>query len=159
MAVVFISPKQRQKVFFLGITVIFLLFLVFISLVVFFSKPKQASTVLVFNKAKVSIDMAIFDLDQFKNLQPFTEMQTQFVYNAVTKDKKPVTGFITAASINDAQKVLESMGMTSIDLKEAEIGRDNPFEPYYQPVASPVSITTKTTSITKKAVTKTTTSK
>ena len=147
MAVVFISPKQRQKVFFLGITVIFLLFLVFISLVVFFSKPKQASTVLVFNKAKVSIDMAIFDLDQFKNLQPFTEMQTQFVYSAVTKDKKPVAGFITAASVNDAQKVLEGLGMTSINLKEAEIGRDNPFEPYYQPVANiiPTATTTKKT--------------
>lgn len=145
MAVVFISPKQRQKMFFLGITIIFLLFLVFISLVVFLSKPKQNSAVLVFNKPKVSIDMAVFDSDQFKNLQPFVEMQTQFVYSADTKEKTKVTGFITAATMEDAEKVLEGMGMTSINLEEAEIGRVNPFEPYYQPDVEivPTATTTK----------------
>jgi len=151
MAVVFISPKQRQKMFFLGITVIFLLFLAFISLAVFFSKPKQSSTVLVFNKPKVSIDMTVFDLDQFKNLQPFTEMQIQFFYSAVTKEKASVTGYITAASMEDARKVLENMGMRILNLKETEIGRDNPFEPYYQQVAVPA--TTATTS-TKKTTSK-----
>ena len=81
MAVVFISPKQRQKMFFMGITVMFLLFLIIISLGVFLSKPSEVSSVLVFNKPKVNIDMSIFDSDQFKNLQPFTEMETQYSYN------------------------------------------------------------------------------
>lgn len=139
MAVVFISPKQRQKVFFIGITVIFLLFLLIISLGVFSSKPKEVSPVLVFNKPKVSIDMSIFDSDQFKNLQPFTQMQTQYSYIAVDKDNKPVTGSISAVSQDEAKTILEGMGLTVSEIKQVEIGRDNPFIPYYQLIGTPVA--------------------
>ena len=139
MAVVFISPKQRQKMFFIGITVMFLLFLVVISLGVFLSKPKEVSPVMVFNKPKVNIDMKIFDSDQFKNLQPFPEMETQYSYKAFTKDNKPETGFISAVSIDQAKAILKSMGLNVSEVKEAEIGRDNPFAPYYPSVTTPTS--------------------
>lgn len=132
MAVVFISPKQRQKVFFMGITIIFLLFLIAVAFVVFLSKPKEASQTLVFNKPKVSINLKVFESEQFKNLQPFEEMQMQFSYSAVTKQGKQVTGFISAVSLSDAQKILEGMGFSALSVEEAEIGRDNPFTPYYQ---------------------------
>jgi len=132
MAVVFISPKQRQRTFFMIITVIFLLFLVFVSLAVFFSKPKEVLQALVFNKPKVNIDMSIFDSDQFKGLQPLTEMEIQYSYTAVNRANKTETGFISAASIDQARKALEDRGLTVSELKEAEIGRDNPFIPYYQ---------------------------
>ena len=88
MAVVFISPKQRQKMFFMGITVVFLLILIIISLGVFLAQPKTVSPVLVFNKPKVNIDMTIFDSDQFKNLEPFAEMEIQYSYNAQQKTIK-----------------------------------------------------------------------
>jgi predicted tellurium resistance membrane protein TerC len=138
MAVVFISPKQRQRVFFMGITIMFLLFLLVISLGVFLSKPKEVSPVLVFNKPKVNIDMSIFDSDQFKGLQLFTEMKTQYSYKALTKNNKTETGFISAASIDEAKTLLENMGLRVSEVKEIEIGRNNPFAPYYQRIITPV---------------------
>jgi predicted tellurium resistance membrane protein TerC len=145
MAVVFISPKQRQKVFFMGITIAFLLFLIIISLTVFLSGPKDVSPVLVFNKPKVNIDMSVFDSEQFKNLQPFDQMQIQYAYKATTKDKKQVSDFVSADSEEHAKTILEGMGLTVTDLKPVEIGRDNPFTPYYtvKPAAG-TKITTKT---------------
>jgi predicted tellurium resistance membrane protein TerC len=131
MAVVFISPKQRQKVFFMGITIIFLLFLIIISLGVFLSGPKDVSPVLVFNKPKVDIDIKIFDSSQFKDFQSFIQMETQYSYKATSKDKKLKTGFVSAVSMEQAKAILEGMGLKVSELKEVEIGRDNPFTPYY----------------------------
>lgn len=135
MAVVFISPKERQKVFFLGITIGFAVIVIFVSLLVFLAGPKKVEPVLVFNKPKVNIDMHIFDTDQFKNLYPFSDILVQYEYIALTEDGKEITGFISAASEEDARKLLEEVlgeaGMTISDIKEAEIGRDNPFVPYY----------------------------
>lgn len=132
MAVVFISPKKRQRVFFMGITIIFLLVLVVISFGVFLAKPKEVPSVLVFNKPKVSIDMAIFDSDQFKNLQSVPIMEPQYSYIATTRNNKKVTGFVTAPSLEQAETTLEGRGLNVSELKEIEAGRDNPFTPYYQ---------------------------
>lgn len=132
MAVVFISPKQRQKVFFLGIAVIFLLFLVFVFFIAFFSAPPPASSMLTFNKPKVNIDMSVFNSDQFKKLQPFTQMQTQYSYTAATKDGKQQVGFISAASESEATTILQNMGLIVAGVQEAQVGRDNPFTPYSQ---------------------------
>jgi len=137
MAVVFISPKQRQKMFFIAITLLLLLFLVVVSLGVFLAKPKEVSSSLVFNKPKVNINMKVFDSDQFKNLLPFTEMEMQYSYKATTKDNKQQEGFISAVSIDKAREILESMGLDVIEIKEAAVGRDNPFTPYYQPATAP----------------------
>lgn len=152
MAVVFISPKQRQKMFFLGITVLFLLFLLVIFFSIFLSKPKQSDIVLVFNKPKVDIDMKVFESDQFKNLQPFAEMEILFSYTAVSKQDKDVEGFISAVSLEDARKILEDMGLMVKILKESEIGRENPFAPYDQSIVpqetiskTPAKTSTKTT--------------
>ncbi len=137
MAVVFISPRKRQKVFFMGITIIFLLFLLAVFLGVFLAKPKQATQTVVFNKPKVDINMNIFDSDQFKDLKPFIKMEMQYSYTATTESDQPRSGFITAASIDQARERLISMGLTVIKLEEAEIGRDNPFTPYYQDITLP----------------------
>lgn len=132
MAVVFISPKQKQKMFLLGITAIFLLFLIIVSVVVFLSEPQRVAPELVFNKPKVDVDIDIFDSEQFKNLQPFEEMKIQFEYTASTKNNKLVTGFVSAVSEEEATEILEARDLKVSDIKEAEIGRDNPFTPYYQ---------------------------
>jgi hypothetical protein len=115
----------------------FLLFLIAISLGVFLSEPKAPSSVLIFNKPKVNINMSVFDSDQFKNLQPFSEMETQYSYKATDKDGKQITGFISAVSKAQAQKILEDGGLMVTDLRELEIGRENPFIPYYQ-IVKPV---------------------
>lgn len=125
--------------FFTGITVMFLLFLAVIFSGVFLSKPKEFSPMLVFNKPKVNIDMSIFDSEQFKNLQSFPEMQLQYSYKAFTMNGKAENGFMTAVSIDQAREILISRGLTVTEIKEVQIGRDNPFIPYYQlaPVLTP----------------------
>ena len=145
MAVVFISPKQRQRMFFMGITVMLLLFLAVISSGVFLSKPKEVSPVLVFNKPKVNIAMRIFDSDQFKNLQPFTEMKTQYSYKVLTRNNQPSSGFISATSIDQAKTILEDIGLLVTEIKEAEIGRGNPFTPYFQHIITPAPVARTTT--------------
>lgn len=139
MAVVFISPKQRQKVFLLGIVVMFLLFVVVISFVIFFAQPKEVSPTLVFNKPKVNVDMKIFESDQFKNLQTFPEIQIQYAYTAIAPGNKTVTGFISADSTDQARSILGNMGLTVSTLTEVEIGRDNPFTPYYPTAVAPAT--------------------
>lgn len=134
MAVVFISPRQRQKMFFIGITIILLVFLIFIFLTVFLSEPKEelsSPMSNVFDKSKVNINIAILDSDQFKELQPFPEMQVQYSYKAVTKNNRARTGFIFAASQDGAREIITNMGLTVTEIKEVEAGRDNPFIPYY----------------------------
>jgi len=138
MAVVFISPKQKQKTFFIGITVMFLLLLIIIFLVVFLYSPKLASPELVFNKPKVNIDIKFFDSEQFKNFdRPFIKIPLQFSYKATTKDRVPKTrtGFVSADSIDLAREAVVAMNLDIVELKEVEIGRDNPFTPYYTPPA------------------------
>lgn len=137
MAVVFISPRQRQKVFFTGITIAFLLFLLIVFFGVFTAKPESISSTLVLNKPKVSIDMSIFDSDQFKNLQPFAEMETMYSYKALNRKRKPEAGFLSAVSRESAEAILQGRGLVISELKEVEIGRDNPFVPYYEKIIVP----------------------
>ena len=139
--------------FFLGITVAFLLFLIIISLGVFTSSPQEVSSILVFNKPKVNIDMRVFDLEQFKNLKPFPGIGTLYSYIAANRANKSVTGFIVAASMDEARATLQNEGIIVSAIKEAVIGRDNPFISYYQtitvPVVLPVTAVKTTTSSTK----------
>ncbi len=137
MAVVFISPKQRQKMFFMGITIMFLLFLAVTALSVFLAKPQEVSPALVFNKPKVNIDFSVVDSEQFKNLESFAKMETQFSYKAVAEKGKIVTGLVSAVSIDEAKNILEGIDLTVTEIKEVEPGRDNPFIPYFQEAATP----------------------
>ncbi|MCX6719853.1 MAG: hypothetical protein NTV36_01985 [Candidatus Staskawiczbacteria bacterium] len=132
MAVVFISPKKRQKTLMLVIIGGFLVLLIIISSGVLLSPPKEVSPELIFNKPKVDINIKIIDSDQFKNLQAFTEMDVQYIYEARTADKKQKTGSVTAVSEDEARAMLESMGLTVTKLEKSKVGRDNPFIPYYQ---------------------------
>jgi hypothetical protein len=131
MAVVFISPKKRQRTFFVAITLAFLLFLTFISLGIMSSSPPESESLIVFNKAKINIDMSIFDSPKFKNLQSPSEMGIQYKYKALTKSKIVEEGFISAGSMEKAKKILEDNGLSVTSLVEGTTGRENPFIPYY----------------------------
>jgi predicted tellurium resistance membrane protein TerC len=152
MAVVFISPKQRQKVFLMGIIAAFALFLGAIALIVFFSQPKQSQARLVFNKPKVSLDFKILESDQFKNLDAYAQMDTQYTYRATMVTGKGVEGLISAFSVEDARKLLESLNLSVVDIQEVKNGRDNPFTPYSQ--AAPAAATNKTVTPAKGTTTK-----
>ena len=138
MAVVFISPKQRQKVFFLGITVSFLILLSAISLIVFFSQPQADQGVLVFNKPKVNIDFKVLDSEQLKVFEPYSQMELQFSYSATNKQGKIVEGLISTVSTQEAIKILEAQELSVVKIEEVKIGRDNPFSSY-----SPAQASTK----------------
>ena len=137
MAVVFISPKKRQRMFFMGITAIFLLLLVIIFFGVFSPAPKTVTQITVLNKPSVAIDMSIFSSNEFKNLQPFGQINSQYSYTAKTKNNQSKSGLITAATIDQARNILSSNGLTILTLQAAQTGRSNPFAPYYQVVAQP----------------------
>ena len=130
MAVVFISPQKRQRAFFMGITASLVLFLIFISLWVFLSKPTQPKSSSTFNKPKVNVNLAILDLTQFKNLEHFELIPLQFSYIATTSKKVTIKGFISAVSKEEAIKMLQDAKLQVVEVKETVVGRDNPFLPY-----------------------------
>lgn len=129
MAVVFISPKQKQKMFLTGIISGVTLIFIIVALLIMFSKPKETYNEFMFNKPKVTIDFSVFDSEQFKNLEPFSGLKIQFFYKAQINNEEK-EGMISAGSIEDAKKELEDLGYTVILIEETKIGRDNPFEDY-----------------------------
>ena len=122
--------------FFAGITTIFLLFVIIVAFAVFLSKPPQSSFEVAFNKPKVDINIKVFDSEQFKNLVPFEGMKTQFEYVALAKSNKKVSGFVAAASEDEAREILEGLELKVVTIKEAKTGRENPFMPYYQIIST-----------------------
>lgn len=135
-AVVFISPKQRQKTFLAGIAAGFLVFVALVSLWVFLAGPKEVSSGLVFNTPKVSIDLKILDSAEFQKLDSFGRMPLQFRYTAVNQKKQSVSGFVSAVSREEALEKLVAMGLEVGSIEETEVGRSNPFEPYYSAKAT-----------------------
>jgi len=135
MAIVFVSPRQRQKTFLMAIIAVFVLIFVVIALAIFLARPKEIPQAqLVFNKPKVNVDFKVLDLDQFKKLEPFVQMQNQYDYKATTKTKiiKTIEGKIFAISIEDAQNKLKALNLNVASVVEVKAGRENPFTPYYQ---------------------------
>ncbi|MEK7080315.1 MAG: hypothetical protein AAB925_00585 [Patescibacteria group bacterium] len=130
MAIVFISPKQRQKMFFMGITILFVLFLLVVASLVFLAKPKPVAPEIVFNRPKIDINLDVLDSEQVRFLEPAVQMDLQFKYTAATKKGVKTSGIITAVSEEEAQKILQGMQLSGIVLEEAKMGRENPFTPY-----------------------------
>lgn len=133
MAVVFISPKRRQRIFFASVGLIFLVLFSLILGWIFISKPSKNQISVEFNKPKVTINFKVLDSDQFKSLQSFTSIQPQFKYTGKDASKKPVVGYIAAETKDDALKALQSKGFSEVEVSEVSEGRDNPYVPYSNP--------------------------
>lgn len=145
MAIVFVSPRQRQKMFLTAIIAVFLLIFVIIALSIFLSKPKEVQpTQLVFNKPKVNVDFKVLDSEQFKSLEPFIQMQNQYNYKATTKKGRQIEGKVFATSIEEAQNILTGLNLNVVSVEEIKAGRENPFTPYYQAPPVPASVIKKT---------------
>lgn len=136
MAILFTSPRKKQRMFLRGITALLFLLLFIISLIVFppdfknqfdNNLPKE-----VFSAPDAAINFGILDSNQVKNLEPFGPVQTQFDYVAQDKNGKKIVGKILAASKDGAESLLREMGFKVSSLQEATIGRSEPFIPYYQ---------------------------
>jgi hypothetical protein len=130
MAIVFISPKKRQKAFFIAISAILVLFFILFSISIIPSEPKKVSPKIILNKTNIEINTSIFNQDKFKKLQPFSDMKKQFSYRANTKNKKLEEGVISAESADEVREVVEGFGWSVLSIKEIEVGREDPFSSY-----------------------------
>ncbi len=137
MAIVFGAAKKKQKLFFWIIIVSFILVLMIISLITFFPIFKDESSGATSEKS-LEINFNIIDSDQVKGLEPFSMEQKEFVYTAKNKYGRQIQGTVSAASQEDAKSNLEKTGLSILNLKEATVGKDQPFIPYYQTVQKPV---------------------
>ena len=106
MAIVFISPKDKEKVFILGIAGLFVLILAIIGLIVFFKKPKKIAVEDVFRAPKIKINFDILKLDKIKELELLPEIEKEFNYEAQTAQGEPKSGKISAPSPEKATQLL-----------------------------------------------------
>ena len=87
MAIVFISPKEKQKVFFKGVAIFAILFLIVIFLIVFLpwfvNKSQDIPMETSSKELNIAINLNIMDSDKVKDLEPFIEeIGKRFVYEA-----------------------------------------------------------------------------
>jgi hypothetical protein len=130
MAVVFISPKKRQKMFFLMITGVVLLFLIIVALSVLLAEPEEIEQKINLKQANIDVNTKILKQKKFTDLKPFPAMEKQFKYTAKAQNEKIKEDFISASNIGEAQKILEEAGWELINIEEVGVGRNNPFESY-----------------------------
>ena len=130
MAIVFISPKQRQKTIIFGIIGLVSLVLLIIGLSVFLRKPKTIPSERVFKPPKIEINFEILESDQIKNFEVFGKIKNEFNYQGRTVEGNIQSGKILAISQEQAFKSLEELGFSDIVVEEIEIGRENPFVLY-----------------------------
>lgn len=132
MAIVFVSPREKQKTFLLIITVIFVLLLTMIGSGVFLAKPKPMPVEQAFLAPTIRINFDILKSDQVAQLEPMPQIEKEFSYQAQTKKGKAQTGKIIASSQDKAVKMLESLDLKVLAIEETKEGRENPFAPFYE---------------------------
>ncbi len=132
MAIVFISPKEKQKIFILGIAGFFLLVLVLIGLAVFLARPKNVPQEQVFQAPEIKINFDVLKSEQIKNLEIPGAIEKEFSYKATTAKGQEQSGKISAPSQEKAIEILTTLGFSNITFEEAKSGRENPFAPFYE---------------------------
>lgn len=136
MAIIFVSPKQKQKLFVIAVVSALVFVLVVISLIIFLSKPKAVSDQNFFEKKpEIVIDFSVLEKEQIKLMEIPPRPQMQFDYTATGEGGKFLSGRIVASSEKEALSILESRKISAIQIKKTSVGRINPFLPYYQVIA------------------------
>lgn len=132
MAIVFISPKNRQKNLLIGIIIFFVLVLVLTTVAVLNSNPSKSSSDAYFKKTVITINYNLLNSKDVQGLEPLPEIQEEYLYTGLSKDKKPVSGKVLAVSEVDAQEKLKEMNVLEAKIEKVSTGRENPFSIYYQ---------------------------
>jgi len=129
MAIVFISPKRKQKTLFFSLIAVISLFLIIIVLKIFLIKPKSIPPELVFKPPRIDINFKILKSEQVKNLEVFEGIKKKFNYRGRAETGEIQSGEIITVSQEKALEILEKRGLSQIELEEVEIelGRENPF--------------------------------
>ncbi len=144
MAIVFISPKERQRVFVLAIAGFFLVLLVLIGFTIILAKPKKVPEQEVFRAPTIRINFDVLNSEEIKSLEFLPEMEKEFSYTARTTAKGELkSGVISASSEDKARQILTGLGLINIMLTEMKEGRSTPFKPYYEITAPAPSKKTK----------------
>lgn len=134
MAIVFISPQKKQRMFFITIATLFVMVLFILSLITFIPKIEDKLKNIPENGAlnipDVKINFGTVDSEKVRNMELIREVEREFNYTVQGKDGKQISGRILAPDANGAQKSLEIMGFKILTIEEAVAGRSNPFAPY-----------------------------
>jgi len=138
MAIVFISPKKRQKIIILTIVGSVSAILLIIALLVFLMKPKTIPVEQAFHAPKISINFELLDSEKIKALQAFEEIKKEFIYEGKTAEGQIQAGKILAASSEEVVEYLKTLGLSEIRVEAAPVGRENPFVPYEKPEPKPI---------------------
>lgn len=131
MAIVFVSPRKRKRIFFWIISISLIVLLAIVAFIAFppefrntfVDVPTTTYTV----KPKININFDLLDSDQVKGLLEFSEIPVQFNYTATDINKQEVSGSITSFSKEDAISVLKQQGLEVTNIEQAGIGRNEPF--------------------------------
>lgn len=131
MAVVFISPKKKQKSFLMAAAVTVGILVGIVMLWAFlFSGPSKNDVVVTFNKPKITVNFSSLDNPAFETLENFEKIPLQFLYNALNSRGQTVQGVVSANSEPEARAIVEGLGLKVGQIRLVFSGRDNPFIPY-----------------------------
>ncbi len=136
MAILFVSPQKTQRMLMLIVISLLIVFLVGFSLTIFwpqfsFGNQDPLLNPTAYQAPDIQIDFRAVDSNQFKNLEVFSEVQIEFNYIAKDENDKQIIGVIMATNKDNAQIILEQMGLKASSLEEKNLGRNEPFSPYY----------------------------
>jgi uncharacterized protein YpmB len=135
MAIVFVSPREQENKFLKIILIALTVLAVVVVLLYLFLKFKNEIQGISSNatpgNANISIDFTVLDSPEVKNLEPFNDVTKEFSYTGTNKAGKIVKGSVFAKDQDTAQADLTSQGITTTNLQEATVGRNEPFTAYY----------------------------
>ncbi len=134
MAILFTSPKRNQQIMIRVSLVVLIILLLGVTVILLPSQSLviiSSTSIAPNNTATVKINFEVLDSNQFKNLEPFSGTQTEFSYIATDKDGKKIVGSMVAETKDAVKKILEQMEFKVSSIEEKNIGRLEPFSPYY----------------------------
>ncbi len=138
MAIIFVSPRKTQRIIFVLAVILFVLILLAIAFVAVLPELRNQLSVAPaagqFKMPDVNINFDVVDSDQVKNLEPFTNIQTEYNYVAIDASGNQSLGTISATSAEEAKNLLMANGLQVSSLQEIGVGRTDPFVSYYQQV-------------------------
>jgi hypothetical protein len=133
MAIIFISPKAKQKsflkMFIIGSTAVVII-LVLMAAILWLININQGMVSANPVSPDLSVNLKVLDSDTVKNLQSFADLEVQFSYVVHDKDDKQIEGTISAINQSTAKSLLEASGFKVLILKEVVQGRSEPFTAY-----------------------------
>ena len=131
MAIVFVSPREKQKAFLVAIVIFSVIVFAIIGLAIFLSSPKKPQGAgSRFVAPQIEIDFDVLTSPEILNLVLMPEMDLQFSYKGINSSAQEQTGKISAPTERRAREILSNLGLVLIiELKEVGVGRENPFSP------------------------------